>query len=87
MSSQYVKHLGQQSDILFYICRINEDVVHENQHSFSQQLLKNQIHNALECYRSDTALIRKNTLPRKCDLWKLRVPLKIKIFLWHLKKG
>ena len=31
--------------------------------------------------------IKQGVLPKKTPLWKLRVPLKIKIFLWYLIKG
>jgi hypothetical protein len=33
------------------------------------------------------AFIQTGSLPRKCVLWKLKVPLKIKVFLWYLKTG
>ena len=29
----------------------------------------------------------ENVVPRKDLIWKLRIPLKNKIFLWYLKKG
>ena len=32
-------------------------------------------------------LIQEGVLPTKNPLWKIRVPLKIKIFLWYLQKG
>ena len=32
-------------------------------------------------------LMQENSIPDKCTAWKLRVPLKIKVFLWYLKKG
>ena len=32
-------------------------------------------------------MISRMILPEKNDLWKLRIPLKIKIFLWFLRKG
>lgn len=33
------------------------------------------------------AIIYRDIVPRKEAFWKLRVPLKIKIFLWYLRKG
>jgi hypothetical protein len=32
-------------------------------------------------------LMFNGVIPRKSLIWKLRIPLKIKIFLWYLKKG
>jgi hypothetical protein len=32
-------------------------------------------------------LMLNGEIPRKSIIWKLRIPLKIKIFLWYLKKG
>ena len=32
-------------------------------------------------------LMRENALPDFCVSWKLKLPLKIKVFLWYLKKG
>jgi hypothetical protein len=32
-------------------------------------------------------LIQQGVVPDKSPLWKLKIPLKIKIFLWYLKKG
>ena len=31
--------------------------------------------------------MEENTIPVNCVAWKLKVPLKIKIFLWYLNKG
>jgi hypothetical protein len=33
------------------------------------------------------ALISEGVVPRKCPIWKIKVPLKIKIFLWYIKNG
>jgi hypothetical protein len=32
-------------------------------------------------------MMQENRIIDKCLVWKLRLPLKIKIFLWYLKKG
>ncbi|WVZ80083.1 hypothetical protein U9M48_027589, partial [Paspalum notatum var. saurae] len=32
-------------------------------------------------------ILDNNTIPVTCNLWKLRIPLKIKIFLWYLRTG
>jgi len=32
-------------------------------------------------------LIARLSAPRKNLIWKLRLPLKIKIFIWYLQKG
>jgi hypothetical protein len=34
-----------------------------------------------------TMIMYENVVPRKDLIWKLRIPLKNKIFLWYLKKG
>jgi len=34
-----------------------------------------------------SSLMEENTIPVNCVAWKLKVPLKIKIFLWYLDKG
>jgi hypothetical protein len=34
-----------------------------------------------------TSLMQENSIPDNCTAWNLRVPLKIKVFLWYLKKG
>ena len=34
-----------------------------------------------------SSLMEENTIPVNCVAWKLKVPLKIKIFLWYLNKG
>lgn len=31
------------------------------------------------------ALMYRNVVPRKSIIWKLRIPLRIKIFLWYIK--
>jgi hypothetical protein len=33
------------------------------------------------------ALISNGVIPRKCPIWKIKVLLKIKIFLWYIKNG
>jgi hypothetical protein len=33
------------------------------------------------------ALISDGIIPRKCPIWKIKVPLMIKIFLWYMKNG
>jgi hypothetical protein len=33
------------------------------------------------------AIIKNGIIPRKCPIWKLKIPLKIKIFLWYIKSG
>jgi hypothetical protein len=32
-------------------------------------------------------MIQSGVIPTKCLLWKIKVPLKIKIILWYLHKG
>lgn len=34
-----------------------------------------------------TSLMQENSIPEDCAIWKLTVPLKIKVFLWYLNKG
>ena len=34
-----------------------------------------------------SSLMEENTIPVNCVAWKLKVPSKIKIFLWYLNKG
>jgi hypothetical protein len=34
-----------------------------------------------------TFIIQQGVIPQKCPLWKIKVPLKIMIFLWYLFKG
>jgi hypothetical protein len=34
-----------------------------------------------------TSIIQCGVVPSKCKLWKIKAPLKIKIFLWYLWKG
>jgi hypothetical protein len=31
------------------------------------------------------AIIKNGIIPQKCPIWKLKIPLKIKIFLWYIK--
>ncbi|WVZ51083.1 hypothetical protein U9M48_002262 [Paspalum notatum var. saurae] len=54
----------------------------EENDTFKWRLHKNGIFSVKSMYNN---LILDNTIPVTCDLWKLRIPLKIKIFLWYLR--
>ncbi|WVZ83546.1 hypothetical protein U9M48_030683, partial [Paspalum notatum var. saurae] len=57
----------------------------EENDTFKWRLHKNGIFSVQSMYNN--LILDNNTIPVTCDLWKLRIPLKIKIFLWYLRTG
>jgi hypothetical protein len=51
---------------------------------FVWNLQKNGIFSARSMYAS---ILQCGVAPTKCRLWKIKAPLKVKIFLWYLWKG
>jgi len=47
-------------------------------------LINNGIFTIWSMYKT---LIQQGVLPEKSPIWKFKIPLKIKTFLWYLKKG
>jgi hypothetical protein len=56
----------------------------EAEDQFVWNVNKNSVFSVKSMY---TSLMLGKSVPEKCASWKLRVPLKTKIFLWYLKKG
>jgi hypothetical protein len=55
-----------------------------NRDAFIWNLHKSGVFSTRSMYK---ALITEGIVPRKCPIWKIRVPLKIKVFLWYIKNG
>ncbi|WVZ83505.1 hypothetical protein U9M48_030647, partial [Paspalum notatum var. saurae] len=55
----------------------------EENDTFKWRLHKNGIFSVQSMYNN--LILDNNTIPVTCDLWKLKIPLKIKIFLWYLR--
>ena len=64
------------SDLVALVLNVNLDG--------NVNLGKHHVFSVKSMYRD---IMQEGRLPEHSVLWKLRVPLKIKIFLWYLKKG
>ena len=56
----------------------------ESEDQFVWKISKNSVFSVRSMYRE---LMQDNSVPENLISWKIKVPLKIKIFMWYLKKG
>ena len=56
----------------------------EAEDQFVWKISKNSVFSVRSMYRE---LMQDNSVPENLISWKIKVPLKIKIFMWYLKKG
>jgi len=58
--------------------------LNDNKDEFIWLLNKNEKFSTQSLYRD---IMKKECLPGKNEFWKAKLPLKLKVFLWDLKRG
>ena len=66
------------------VSKVMNIVLTDANDSFKWTLTQNSVFTVKSMYRD---LMLTNSIPCNSRVWKIKVPLKIKIFLWYLQKG